>query len=85
MQFLLKILDLDALLLDEVQLGLVDLGALSAIAVPIASSISTHVHLRVEICDLMRVLAWRWYFDRAAPIVVVVAQGKGQLLQLDLL
>ena len=50
----------------------------------VALSSATVANQHVELGDLVSILAWSWDLDRACPVGVAVAQGKGQLLNLSL-
>jgi len=39
----------------------------------------------VEFSNFMGILARRWYLDGSSPVKVEVAEGKGKVLQLDLI
>ena len=50
----------------------------------IALSSTAVANQHIELSDLVSVLAWSWDLDRASPVEVAVAQGKGQLLNFSL-
>ena len=67
----------DSLLLARVGLPTVVTTFVALTSVSIANE-------HVELGNLVGLLAWSWYLDRACPVEITVAQGEGQLLDLDL-
>ena len=46
--------------------------------------VAVEAHGGIEISDLVRILAGGGYFDGTGPVVVEVAQSKGQVLDVEL-
>ena len=61
------------------------LGTLAACAVLSSLSPVSIAHQHVELRDLVGILARSWHFDGPSPVEIAVTQGKGQLLDLELL
>ena len=61
------------------------LRTLAASAVLSSLSPVSVAHQHVELRDLVGVLTRSWHFDGPSPVEIAVTQGKGQLLDLELL